>query len=257
MKKISSILFTCLLCFVNAAGDSAAGTVSLLRTMKYADISGIGTLLSWTNGCVNVSVDAYWHGSIPTNIITISGDAEGFFADSSNLNLPPEDTTGTTTNLGCKMVFFAVTNEWKRMLSASATPEVDPWSWEYMHSLTNLGPATMLSFAPSLCPPGVFVDNADSPTAVLLSNLVHRAFNSTDREGYYYVLRDGLNSEQVELKKYQVDLYRSMISLLSTENEIGLIRAFNDEQLSHSYRKFALAYLCSKYGWSETNSVPE
>ena len=155
------------------------------------------------------------------------------------------------------MVFFAATNEWKRMLSASALPDVDPWSWEYMHCLTNLGPATMPSFVPSLSPPGVFVDNADSPTAVLLSNLVHCVFISTDREEYYYVLRDGLNSQQVELKKYQGDLYQSMISLLSTENEAGLIRAFNDEQLSHNYRKFALAYLCSKYGWSETNSVPE
>jgi len=225
--------------------------------MKYADISGIGTLLSWTNGCVNVGVDAYWHGNVPTNIISISGDTEGFFADSSSLNLPPEDITGTTTNLGRKIVFFAVTNEWKRVLSASATPEVDQWSWEYMHSLTNLGPTTMLSFVPYLYPPGFFVDNADSPTAVLFSNLVHSVFISADREGYYCVLRDGLNSEQVELNKYQADLYRSMTSLLSTENEAGLIRAFNDEQLSHNSRKFALAYLCSKYGWSETNSVPE
>ncbi len=215
-----------------------------LSYLKGSDIAGIGTVLDVDDGVMRIGVKDYWLGDWGTNVIEIH---EAF----------PEYLPETNSIIGRTAVFFAVTNQSRGPFYSPALPTNFEDSWEFSLALTNCGPVCPPKFSPSNFPPLFIVGSNDVEIVNFFSNFVASVFITRDHDLYYRTLRDALRSQSSSMKECGAISFLPMYSVLAHADETNLVEMLNDPLLVPRFRYDALFNLKKKYGWPETNSIPE
>ena len=224
------------------------GELSIVENLAFADIAGIGKCVDVTsNDTMHVEMKSYWFGNQETNVLELTKAANDMV-----------ELMGTF-EIGQDVIFFATTNEWKRTSSGRESSSISAWNFRAL--LTEVGSpcppslGSMSNRAPSWFPVG----SNDTETISFVSNLVHTACVSRNLNHYYEALRSALSTtnDAQALYKFMPDAFREMLALESGENEAFLVNALNDPLLSRKFRGMALFNLKKRFGWSETNTVPE
>jgi len=70
-------------------------------------------------------------------------------------------------------------------------------------------------------------------------------------------LRDAIKSDESGEQPYKGMSFNPMWQIIWTNDETNLVQALYDPLLAHRFRSDALHELKTRFGWSETNTVPE
>lgn len=244
-----------ILTFARCANSSPA---EYLNVIQYSDIAGIGTIEAMSNTVMTVKVDAYWLGSLGTNIMSVDNSGEwepqlkppAFSGD-----IPTLDIDRRPTMLGKTVVFFAMTNEWK--CSSLPLRSLTEFDWNLVQSFTNVGPSCSPKFYDLYCAPWFTIETNEIEHASFLSNITQCIFFSRDRQQFYRELRDVLKPDLSCDLFYKAMTFMPMTDLLWDSDETNLVEALNDPLLAPRFRCDALLTLQKRFDWPATNTVPE
>ena len=148
-----------------------------------------------------------------------------------------------------------MTNEWKT--AAPRRPKNEFLILDPDVCLTNNGGFCSPKFIWSDPPTWFALEPDDAEHLSFYSNIVESIIVGKDRELLYTTLRDAIKSDESGEQPYKGMSFNPMWQIIWTNDETNLVQALYDPLLAHRFRSDALHELKTRFGWSETNTVPE
>jgi len=231
----------------------------LLEIIQCSDLAGVATLLSITNGTIEVDVKQWWLGSLSTNRFEIDNIGFHMFEIYDPDYVHFHFSWLTPDKTGRDIVFFAVTNEWKHNSSRSPTEGLI-YDWNYTQTFTNATDACPPIVMPYYNPPLFLVDTNSNYYVNVLSNITYSMFITRDKMQLYRGLRDAWGVDGKSEHPYRLMARFPLRHMIASNNEgfveSDYVEMLNDPLLFPSYRTNVLKRLIRDYNWSPTNSVP-
>lgn len=221
-------------------GDSVAET-RYLKAFQYADVAGVGTAIGHDGNSFIIDVKSYWAGSFATNPVPIDG--AGMLSNSTNYYQ------------GKNIVFFAMTNEWKS--AVPTRPLQESIIWDQSVTFTNLDGYCPPKFVSDDPPTWFVLETNDVEHLAYFSNIVKSIVIAKDRDLLYTTLRDAVKSDESGAQPYKGMSFMPLWELTWRDDEKNLVEMLYDPLLTPRLRGRALFQLQKRFGWSETNTVPE
>jgi hypothetical protein len=218
-----------------------------MAAFQYSDIAGFGDAVGHGDNSLVIDVKAFWAGSYPTNPITINSAFDAW-TDDMLAGLPDYFS-------GKRIVFFAVTNEWKTTVPPRQL--TDGVILDDSVVVTNIGAVCAPKFVMGDPPTWFALDTNDVEHLAFYSNIVKSIVVTRDRGLLYTTLRNVIKSDASVVQPYRAMSFMPMWKLLWTASEAELVAALNDPLLAPRLRARALAHLKTKFGWPEESTIPE
>lgn len=218
-----------------------------IKSFQYADVAGVGKAIGQHEDALVINVEKFWTGSFATNPVSIH-QAFGAWSDGV-----PRDSTNYYA--GKSIVFFATTNEIKSAVPRH--PKYDRLIMDDTVSFTNYYGYCLPKFVYPNPPTWYALETNDVEHIAFFSNLVESIVIARNRELLYTTLRDIIKRDESGAPPYKTMSALTMQELFWTDGETNLVEALHDSLLAPRFRYDALFELKKRFGWSETNTVPE
>lgn len=227
----------------------SGGMDGFLRSVASADVVGIGVHGGHVGDFITRIDNAiFWLGDPGTNSVLLAIGAldDSFYLDS-------EGSVGDT------VVFWGMRLGWRQSPTNFAFRATPFSAWEWREKLTQTGSAGHIPTPPFQFS-GTWINiTTNSPTMVnFVSNVVQSLCVSPDLIRYSQSLIPPLDvGWDNELSLFKADAHMEMLKLEWGESEAFLVHVLNDPLQPRKFRGHALFQLQKRFGWSETNTVPE
>lgn len=249
MKLISRLLTMFFVLWISQSFVRSDVLDFFVSSLAKADVIGLG-INGGSAGENKRRIDqaVFWLGDPGTNsvILTASFVDDGVFWDWS-------ETAGDF------IFFWGVRKGWNQHetnLIFKATPHS---AWELREKLTQAGAAEQMPSPPFEFPGDWINITTNSPATLnFISNVVHTLCVEPNLIEYSQALIPPLKVEEGnELFLFKADAFMEMTLLQWGEDEPFLVHVLNSSQYPRQFRGLALSYLQDRFGWPETNTVPE
>ena len=256
-----------------------------IQNMQYADIAGIGDVKDYDEQSISIENTTYWYGNYPTNEFTVDvGDSFFRKREANNKDDNFQDDPPFTNR---KIVFFLTTNEWKQSSMGMTYLDWERYKkeqinignytyylgldynslfddmigdlfvWGMAHSFTNAGPACAPKIADTGVPTVFILQTNYTHQVSFYSNLTETIFISKDKERFYEILRDEFKNGMTVTNLQTRQLAGlPLLDMVEFGPESDLVKILNDPLMEHSFRKWALWELISRFGWPRNSTVP-
>ena len=218
-----------------------------IKSFQYADVAGVGKAIGQHDDALVIDVERFWMGSFTTNPVSIY-QAFGEWSDGISRD-------NTNYYAGKNIVFFATTNEVK--FAISSHPKYDYLIMDSSVSFTNRYGYCLPKFVYPNPPTWYALETNDVEHLAFFSNLVESIVIGRNRNLLYMTLRDAIKSDETGSDPYKTMSALTMRELFWTDDETNLVQALYDPLLAPRFRRHALFQLKKRFGWPETNTVPE
>ena len=233
-------------------------TFEWLTMIQKSDLAGLATIVTAdpTNLIFEIDVKQWWLGSWPTNRFSIyNAYEEGQYYD-ERIDYYKWSGWNPMEKIGCDVVFFAMTNIYKR--NSSPEPGSFAYDWNYARTFTNSYEACPPTFVSPSCPTVFLLDTDYDYRVNLLSNITYSLFFTGDKMQLYRGLRDAYGVEGKSIGSYRA-IGQYPLRFMTYRNdfpESDYVTMLNDPLLYPQYRTNVLSSLIQDYNWSPTNTVP-
>lgn len=251
VKRLAYCLIVCSVLKSMAVVDPTAET-RYLTAFQYADFAGEGKVVGHYDDTLVIDVNNYWVGSFTTNPVPITGA----FSDWTTKEVVEN---GTNYFKGRKVVFFAMTNEWKTAVYGRTGDSGIIWNSGMI--LTNFGGYCSPKFVWHYPPTWFALETNDVEHIHFFSNIVESVVKSRDRRLFYTTTRDAIKARESgdpDERLYWAMSFWPLLEFIWEETEeANLVEMINDPLLTRKLRVRAMGQLKKRFGWPATNTIPE
>jgi hypothetical protein len=248
MKAVKFVLVLSATLWITRSFAETSGSPVFLSALAQSDVIGIGTYGGRESGGTRINNITYWLGDTGTNSVLLT--------PLKWLDGPLLPTSTETNNT---VIFLGTRFGWNSFPSNAVFRTRPLTAWELREKLSQAG-ARDQTPSESLLFPGAWtrVNTNTAMTINFVSNVVQSLCVSPDLIRYSQSLIPPLDvGWDNELSLFKADAHMEMLKLGWGESEDFLVDVLNDPLQPRKFRGHALFQLQKRFGWSETNTVPE